>query len=255
MERELWELDRLVRYATELQNLISDAEAMAPARSEGTDRSGAVRMAIGRDLLPETITVVGDWAKRLNPRLVGAAVAEAYQACTARLTAQWAQTLQERGFQERMQRLERLEAEPSGPPPGSAGALPPAFQRPAGRSGSNRSLNAIAEDMIKAADTASAFAATAASRRPAHGMGRTRTRTAAIVLSKGGLVSCEVDPAWAARQTGPLLTQALRGALAQAREQLAAAERDATPGGVPQLNGLLEEILGKLRDPRLETEE
>lgn len=256
MEKEIWELDRLARYASELRDLIVDAESMAPERSEATDRSGAIRMAIGRDLQPQAITVANDWAQRLDPRAVGAAVFEAYQACTQQLSAQWSQALEHQGFEDRMERLNRLEAETEdGPPPGASGTLPPAFQRPETLTEA-RSLDSIASDMLAAAEAASALVASAGATPPAQGIGRTRTRTAAIGLSSAGMIGCEVDPAWAARQTGTRLTQALRTALAEAKEEFAAAEREraGARGGVPQLNGLLDEILAKLRDPRTATD-
>jgi hypothetical protein len=257
MEKEIWELDRLARYATELRDLIADAESMAPERVEATDQSGAIRMAIGRDLQPATITVANDWAERLDPRALGAAVAEAYQACTQQLSAQWSQALEHQGFEDRMERLNQLEAETeNGPPPGASGTLPPAFQRPEDFA-QTRSLDSLASEMLAAAEAASALVASVGTTPPTQGIGRTRTRTVAIGVSQVGLIGCEVDPAWAARQTGTRLTQALRTALAEAKEEFATAEREkaGAQGHVPQVNALLDEILAKLRDPRIASEE
>lgn len=254
MEKDLWELERLRQYATELHNLIAEAGSVAPERAEATDRSRAIRMAIGPDGLPETVRVAADWQRRIDPGAVGAAVLEAYGACVQRRSEEWAQVLEHLGFADRIRMVDELQAETNTPIPPPPNELPAAFL-PDTRNIRPRPTDLIAEDVLSAADTAIAAVARARQSPRVSGSGTTRRREVTITLSPGGLVSCEVDRDWAARQTGVRLTEALRGALASARENLAAGQHAWTGDTTSRLTDLLMEIFAAtFNDPKLRTD-
>lgn len=251
MERDLQKLERLRQYAAELQNLIVEAEAAVPGRIEATDRTGTIRMTVGRDSLPETISVAGDWRRALDPGDVAAAVFGAYVACMERRSAAWTRVMEKQEFADRLRDLNEREPEmdsPSHPPPPD-GPPPSTFLPDVGHI-TARPSELVAEDALSAVDAV--LDATAdPSAEAAGATGHTRRGEVAITLSAGRLVSCEVDPDWAARQTAARLTEALRAALAEAREKLAAGG-SAEAGEVgPRLNELLLELSASiLNDPR-----
>jgi hypothetical protein len=69
----------------------------------------------------------------------------------------------------------------------------------------------------------------------------------ALRLSRAGLVSCEVDDAWASQQSAPALVAAFDEALSRAKADLAA-----QVAADPQryLDRVLGEALGLLNDPQ-----
>jgi hypothetical protein len=261
LEDDLWELERLRRYATELHNLMAEAESVAPQRVEATDRSGAVRMTIGPDALPESLRIAGDWKQKLQPAAVGAAVIDAYGECVRQRVAEWTRVLDNHNVADRMRQLDQLEAETQGPaPPASSGSLPAAFRPNVGHIQA-RPLDLIAEDVLSAAGAAeSAIAASAAnaSAGETRGTGSTRRGEVAITVSAEGLVSCDVDPDWAERQTAVRLTEALRTALDTARENLAAAQNawgDSSGDVTTRLNELFSEITAAtFNDPQFRSD-
>ena len=155
MERDLQKLERLRQYAAELQNLIVEAEAGVPDRIEAADRTGTIRMTVGRDSLPETISVAGDWRRELDPGDVAAAVFGAYVACMERRSAAWTRVMERQEFADRLRDLNEREAEmdsPSHPPPPDA--PPPSTFPPDAGHIKARPSELIAEDALSAGQMA-----------------------------------------------------------------------------------------------------
>lgn len=106
------ELRKIQRYAAGMGSLLARAQENAPARAAGTDSTGAVEVALGREGLPERIRVRADWRHRIDPAAFGAAVGEAFVAANAARMETWMATLREQGWEAD---LDRLRAEPGGP--------------------------------------------------------------------------------------------------------------------------------------------
>jgi hypothetical protein len=215
MEDILRDLQQLSRRAAELGRVFADMQQAAPARSEGSDRSGAVAAALGPDGLPETIRVHPDWQKKLAAAAFGAAVGEACESAWRQRAATWARSLDRLGWQQRLELLGRG----SGVAEPDRGTDPAAFVPTAG-SLRSQPLNQMAEDAIKALDAAMSMAARVRE-TPPRGRGTNPERTLIISLAPGGRVSCQADQRWVGRQTAIALDRALRAALAAARQGLA----------------------------------
>jgi hypothetical protein len=85
----------------------------------------------------------------------------------------------------------------------------------------------------------------------AHVEGRDSGHRITVVLSKGALNSCQVDASWAAGKSSVALGQAVEAALADGRAALARLEESSsTATQQRQLDGLLDEALAVLRDPK-----
>jgi hypothetical protein len=207
------DLTRVRQEAARAARLRSGIDGAAPARSEGTDRSGVVAVVLGPDGLPETIQVHARWRERLAAGSFAAAVAEACQAAMRERGAAWARALDSADWQ---RQLVRFDLEPAEQAPQSALA-PEAFRRYDG--GPLPSVLGVAEDVISAFDAAMA-AAERARAEPPRGTGINAERTVALTLSPGGRVACRADARWVHRQTGPALSSALGQALAAARQNL-----------------------------------
>ena len=240
-EEILSDLYRLQQYAAGLQNLIAEAEAGAPQRVEAADASGAVRVAVGADGRPETITVEADWKRRLSAEAFGSAVVEAFAAASEQRTQAWARALSDREWQAKAEHLkERIDSEPVTTP---LGQVPEIFRRDV----SNvrpRNMNEIATDVIEALDNVDDLPDAQA--QAVRGIGSTGFGKLEIVLTPAGITSCRADPHWVSQRTGEELTDALATALAAAREELANAAA-ATPTG--RIERLLDETLALMGNP------
>jgi hypothetical protein len=234
------DLARLRQDAARVARLQSDIDRAAPARSDGTDRSGSVLAVLGADGLPVAIQVHACWRQRIAPASFADAVTRACQSAMRRRLAEWERALGASGRRE----------QPGEPRPGydrAATMAEPGAPRPPdapGRGGNAgpRDLATLTEAVIKAADAA----ATARS-RPRQGVGANRERTLSLMLLPGGRVVCRADPHWVARQAGPALTEALGDALAAARQSLASAtERDRRVAA--ENRDLFQEILAVMED-------
>jgi hypothetical protein len=224
----LRDLRVMQQQASSLQAALARAQAQAPRRADGADATGAVRVTLGPDGLPATVTVSGDWARLLRPAAVGGAVVEAYLVAARGRTAAWFSALDREGWPSTVE-----EPDPSPPEP------PPA--EPA-----RRDRNAIAADVLQAFDQVDEYA-----RRPgvtATGTTSNRTGTVTITLSTGALLSCVVEEGWAARQSGPGMSRAIDEALDAARAALTAAASATDPTG--HLDELLGEALALISEPR-----
>jgi hypothetical protein len=245
MDQIVRDLARINGYAAGLQRLMADLQQASPESSRGVDRTGAVQAVLGRDGLPEAIRVQANWRGRLDPRSFAAAVTEASEVAMRERGLAWSRELERSGWQ---QRAGRLAANSASAPAMPSGAVPSAFQR-AGDA-RPRSADRLAEEVIDLAGTA--IRATRAPRHSPRGVGKNRGGTLVLTLSRGGQVSCQADPRWVAQQSGDQLTDALNGALASARQDLAAASTSSSSDSdfVGRQQQLLGEIFATLESPQ-----
>ena len=244
------ELARIQRYAAGLLGLLNQAQAQAPRAAEGADSSGAVRVQLGPGGFPESVRVESGWERRLRPEAFGAAVGEAFQAAMGERLAAWTTTLQDAGWQRDFDRLRHgaTGGSTSGGVNGGNG-VPPALRRPAAPL-RPRSMDQLAEDMIKAFDNIDQFTAPPAERAPATGAATGGKLT--VTLSRTGGMTCTAEPRWVAEQSAAKLMNAVGEALAAAKAELArtASSAQAAAPGAARLDGLLAEAMAYLSDPR-----
>ena len=80
------ELRRFQQYTSQLpKGLIARVQEDMPQSAEIEDAQGAVRVRVGQDGLPESVTAVRDWQRRRGPEQIGDAVVEAYGSTVAEL--------------------------------------------------------------------------------------------------------------------------------------------------------------------------
>ncbi len=237
------ELRQIQRYATGLQALLADAQAQAPRQADGTDGTGAVRVHLGRDGLPESVRVESDWQRRLAPEAFGGAVGEAFAAAMGQRLAGWTTTLREQGWQSGADRLRQTMDRPTPTEP-TADAIPAAFRR----SAPPRPVDVLAEDMISAFDNLDQL--TTPPQPAAASTGSAANGKLVVTLSPTGGLSCTADPQWVERQSAASLMNALGEALTAAKAHLAATSPSATPAPSGRLDQLLGEAFAVLSDPR-----
>lgn len=73
------ELAQIQQYAAGLQGLLATAQTEAPRRSEGTDRTGTIRVFLGPDGLPSSFRIESGWNRKVVAENFGGAVLEAFQ--------------------------------------------------------------------------------------------------------------------------------------------------------------------------------
>jgi hypothetical protein len=242
MEEVIRDLRRLAGYAAGLQELMVELEQAAPARTEGTDRSGAVQAILGRDGLPEAIRVQSSWSERIDARMFAAAVAESVGAAARERGLAWSQALEKSGWQERAADLKGGRAR-------TPAAVPPAFLRGDARP---QPLDQLAEETIALASNVTSRIGRAP-KRPGNGAGTNRTRTVTLTVARSGQVSCQADPRWVAGKSGGQLSEALAEALSAARQDLAAsaaAEAESRNDAAGVQERLLAEIFAALKYPQ-----
>lgn len=251
MEEVSRSLRRLTNYAAGLQDLFSELQQAAPHSSQGTDRSGAVQAVLDQDGLPESIRVQADWDKRLQPGAFAGAVSEACQAAMRERGLAWSRLLEESGWQQRAGRLKSGPASAAAPAPG---AIPPAFRR-ADADGRRRSAQRMAEEVIELLDAAAEQAARPRQQNP-RGRGSITAGGLTLTLSNGGRVSCQADPQWVGDMPAGQLNEALRTALAKARQALresgssAAAANSQAQDLISRQERLMADLLTALDDPQ-----
>ena len=237
------ELVQIQQYAAGLQGLLATAEADAPRTSQGADRTGTIRAVLGPDGLPDSFRIESGWNRKITAENFGGAVLEAFQAAMGERLAVWTRTLEKQGWQAQADRL-RVDLDEQPSVSGQA-EMPPAFRHPA-QGVTPRSIDQVAEDMIKAFDQVGDFAAP-----PPHairGAGSSRSGKLVLTLSTTGLVSCTADLKWVSAQTAASLMNALGEALTAARADLKnGIDR---PAPFRSLDHLFTEALALLRDPR-----
>ncbi|WP_433271040.1 hypothetical protein ACQPZF_11415 [Actinosynnema sp. CS-041913] len=241
-EEFLAEMAKLQHYAAGLQGLVADAQAKAPPRVEGRDRTGSVHVVLDRDGLPDSVRVEFDWNRRLEPGAFGSAVLEAAQAAMGTRMAEWTRTLQSEGWQERADRLQ-AESEQAPRRPVSD-ELPPALRRKVAET-EPRPIGELAEELIKAFDGIEQQQLRPPT--PAGGVGEVAAGKLRLTLTGSGLASCDADPDWVRDQTAARLMNALNEALALAKARLASVAQQQEPS--TGLDRLFTEALSILGDP------
>lgn len=234
------ELQRIQRYAAGMGSLLARAQEHAPPEATGADRTGAVRVALGPDGLPEHVRVEAGWQQRLDPTGFGAAVGEAFTNATANRIEAWTAALRDEGW---MSDLERLRTGADTPD----ADVPAASPHPA-TAGRPRPLDVVTEDVLAAFEALDAH--TSRPPAPPEGSGVAADGRLTVSLSRAGGVSCTADPQWLSQADRTTLIAALDEALAAARADLAAAaEREPEPAA--GLDRLFTEALDLLKPEHL----
>ncbi|MFF7653398.1 YbaB/EbfC family nucleoid-associated protein [Streptomyces sp. NPDC007983] len=236
------------QYAEQLQQLMTDMQEQIPQHAVGEDVQGAVTVQLGPDKLPESIKVASDWERRQSPDGLGQAVFEAYESALRELMEGWSRSLEQTGWEERAERIDK-DFELS-----ESSASPPIPQW-MGSQGAHQAVHRPAQDAIE--DTLSAFEALERldtdSFQPPEVRGESAARRVIVAVTPQTLVSCEIDPQWASKQSTVRLNQALSEALNNARAKLATTQSPGAAGASnlgAQGQGLMSEFLAMLNDPQ-----
>jgi hypothetical protein len=240
-------LRRIQAHAAGLRDLLADLPGREPARAAGTDRSGAVRLLLGPDGLPESVHLAPDWPRRLPATDLGDAVLAASLAAAGQRMTAWPNTPDRQPTKQppdptfgvpaakRPRSPEwpgsvdsRESPEPRSPVSPVSPVSPESMESPVspesvesmvslGSVESLRSLESLAEEVLCALSRVGELAAEA----PILATGQGSAGGAVVLtLSRMGLQSCTIDPAWAAGQSAATVTAALGTALAAARADL-----------------------------------
>ncbi|WP_413103528.1 YbaB/EbfC family nucleoid-associated protein [Streptomyces sp. Inha503] len=240
------ELQQFQQHAENLRQLMSDMHDQVPRSSEGTDAQGAVSVTLGGDGLPESIKLASDWQRRRRAEDLGGAVVEAFESAMSDRMERWSRSLEQSGWEERAGQLD----DDFDSPASSTPSRPvPEISDHDVRHVLHRPVDESIEDVLTAFDTVDQLDAD--SFLPPQVKGESAARRVAITLTAHALVSCEVDPQWAAGQSVVRLNQALNEALNNAREKVSSA---VSPGaaGVANLHvgGLMNEFLAIIKNPQ-----
>ncbi|MFC4052829.1 hypothetical protein ACFOY4_24335 [Actinomadura syzygii] len=240
------ELARFHRYAEHMRTLVGEAQSKAPPRSEGTDSAEVVHVVLGPDGIPASIRVAMDWRQRTSPQNLRSAVIEACEAAMAERLGAWTRSLQQDGWQDRMDRVQAGLDGKSAPEP-ETGGLPPAFRRDPNRP-PPRPVDQIAEDMIRAFDTLDDREARSADMATGIVTGSGTSGRLTVTVNPTGLESVTAEESWLAGRSGDTLTAAFENALAAAKADLKRAAQDPAPGSRTAMKDLFDETLALLND-------
>lgn len=240
-EEIMAQLAQVQRYAAGLQGLLAEAQAMAPGRSQGTDRNGAVHVTIGPDGLPNSFRVAPDWKRKIKADTFGSAVLEACQAAIGERLSAWTNTLTDNGWQDKVERLKGGPTDPA-PPSQAPARIPPAL-RTAVELARPRPIDQLAEEVLGAFGNVERFIPS-----PASGSGSGARGKLTVTINNTGLTSCSADPRWVSEQTAAMLMNELGKALAEARANLQVQSQSPEP--MTDMDRLITETLSLLNDPR-----
>ncbi|MFJ8852014.1 hypothetical protein [Streptomyces sp. NPDC102437] len=242
-------LQHFQQQALNLQNMMTSLQNQMPQGAEGTDAQGAVTIRLASDGLPEFIKAASDWQRRQSPEAIGAVVVEAYGAAMSAQMEGLSRSFDETDWQAKADRMDDSLAAPGPSGPAETSSAAAGIPEPDLRYVVPRSLDEVTEDMLSAFDAVEQLAMEVP--EPVHATGKSTAHRVVLTVAKGGLVSCEVDPQWAMKQSSIGLNQAFEEALADARDKLSALEATAGDGVANlQLGSLLNEALAILSDPR-----
>jgi hypothetical protein len=228
---------QMQQFVSNVHDLMTAAADRAPWRSEGADKSGAVRVTLGSDGLPTSFRIENDWTSKIDPAAFGGAVLQAFEVAVSDRMRTWTRSLTEDRWLDRADQL-------SGPESVHKARIPAVSRNPV-QVVNPRSLGEIAEDVFTAFDDVHALAKAP---KPVGASGTDQSGKLTIGLSPTALTSCVVDERWVAEQSGAQLMSALAHALNSAKENLA--RESAKPPVVSTLDGLLAEAMALLNDPR-----
>ncbi|GAA1962371.1 hypothetical protein [Amycolatopsis minnesotensis] len=240
------QFSRMRHYVSALGELIKSAQAQAPGRAEGSDHSAAVHVKVGADGLPESFHITTDWAEWITPEDLASSVLEAFGAATTNRLDAWTENLEDSEF---LATVRELDGGPEKFPRTARNRdVPATASDPAVPEVEPRAPDLIAEDAIKAFENVQRSANTAPPPEST-GTGAAAGRKVSITLSKFALLSCAIDPGWAARQTATGLMNSLATALGRAKSDLAG-KTDAASTMDSGVDGLFAEAIALLRNPR-----
>ncbi|MGW2327153.1 hypothetical protein ACWC5C_15445 [Streptomyces sp. NPDC001700] len=234
------------QYAEKLQQLMTDMQDKVPQHATGEDAQGAVSVTLGPDRLPESIRVASDWQRRQPAENLGPAVVDAYGSAMSEQMDGWSRTLEQSGWEERAAELDGMLQVPGS---GAGSAAPPVVPRQDRDPVRPRPMEDVVEDTLSGLDALDGLDAD--SFRAPEVTGEAAARRVVIGLTAHSLVSCDVDPQWAAQQSSIRLSQALNEALSHARAKLEDVQSPAA-AQIADLNpqGLMNEFLAILNDPQ-----
>ncbi|MEU8927607.1 hypothetical protein AB0D10_43005 [Kitasatospora sp. NPDC048545] len=240
MNDPLRDLQQMSAFLGELTNSLAVTRDILPQRSEGADRTGSVTVVLDQEDLPLSIVVADGWRQRLSPGALGGAAVEAGQAAAVDRLSIWQQDAGQAAWEAVPDRL------PGDDAAADAGATTaPDLTLLIGDVSQvdPRPLEVLAEDVLTALDRAGAPSV------PVQGRGSDEAGHVTVVLSRGGLVTCDADERWAAASGTAALNHALAAALSKARTELAAAVRSAKEEAGTGTDAMLREALALLADP------
>jgi hypothetical protein len=222
-----------------LNSLLSGApvvHASTGERREATDTSGAVRVVVAPNGLPESIELDDDWRRLVGAEGLAGAVEEA---CHNALTT---------GDEEpapagdRATRIDEVLAFVEG-----TGELPPGVPGIDVSQVRPRPYAEIVDEVFRAIDVADSV--TAQFEVPETGED-TATRRIALSVAPFGLVSCTADPDWVGRQETADLNDALRSAVQSLQSGPAASLGSAANAlaALPDLTRVLSELQALIAD-------
>jgi DNA-binding protein YbaB len=205
-----------------LEDLVADLRGQLGGHAEGRDATGAVRVVLAPDGVPETITVDADWRRLVGAEGFAEAVTEGCQ--NAALAGLAGGTTPE--MDRLVRRADELMAYLSGdgpPPPGMPLAEPRAT--PVETIGPERPLwtAAAAESILAELDGVGSVDDVVRAAKQGYS-GSAGNGRLTITLSAAGTVGCEADPDWVGRQDADELNRALASALNSLQAEREAAE-------------------------------
>ncbi|PBC83040.1 MULTISPECIES: ATP-binding protein [unclassified Streptomyces] len=239
------ELEKFQSYTAELQGMLSGLQGSRPERAEASDAQGAVRVRVDGGGIPQEITAAADWGKRCKSGGLGMAVVEAARSAHSALMDTWSQNLPHGPWS-------------TSPGRGNVGGDPASRTETPGTSAPeerdtryviSRPLDQLVEDAISSLSAAGNFDTALGQEAPASGSDPAGRVT--ITLTPASLTSCDVEPSWAANASVIQINRALGEALADARSALALSSvSEQAEGEGRKLDGLIDEAMAALRDPR-----
>ncbi|MER7584500.1 hypothetical protein [Kitasatospora sp. NPDC097691] len=240
MNDPLGDLQQMSAFLGDLTHALAATLDVLPQRSEGADRTGSVTVVLDPEDLPLSIVVAAGWQQRLSPDALGGAAVEAGQAAAVNRLSVWQQDAGQAAWAAVPDRLPE-----DGTAADAGAATAPDLTLLVGDVSqvTPRPLEVLAEDVLTALDRAGAPGA------PVQGRGCDEAGHVTVVLSRGGLVSCEPDERWAAAAGNTALNHALAAALSKARSNLADAVRSAKEEATAGTDRMLREALALLADP------
>jgi hypothetical protein len=226
------DMGRAQRQAERLRRLVAETRGDLPGRTEGTDRTGAVRVVLGGDGLPTSIEVAADWQHRVVASAFGDAVLDAFDTATRARVEAWSAALRR--------------PRPAAPVHGDAryGRLPPVDATPA------RPMTMLVDEVLRAADDL--VRRGAAPPATPTGTGSDGSGRLTLTLSAAGIESCTAPAHWLSCQYADDLNSALARALAAARADLGVAQAGQVDASGPDARPyrLLDELFAAFADPR-----
>ncbi|GAA2886875.1 hypothetical protein Acy02nite_24250 [Actinoplanes cyaneus] len=203
-------IKRLHEYAESVAKLAKELSEETPQRSEGTDATGWVIVVLGRDGLPAEVRVRNGWQQRLDAEQLGAAVIESHNDALRQALRVWTRRLDDSRWWGRQRDVDAEHLH------GSAELYetPPQL----GTDGRAHHDFEYGERVLKDLQDAQRLTTEV----PRAVEGTDDGRHVIVRLGAGAMSSCEIEPRWASRCDGTVISAALSRALERAKSQLEA---------------------------------